>query len=72
MTPGIPTPRWVSYYMDAPVFTLDESRLDEVMATDLVLTRTNRLPDYFPADSLDQPVASQGRYRLISADRLIG
>ena len=72
VTPGIPTPRWVSYYMDAPVFTLDESRLDEARASDLVLTRTNRVPDYFPADALDQPVASQGRYRLIRADRLVG
>ena len=71
VTPGIPTPRWVSYYMDAPVFTLDEGRLGEVAESDVVLLRSNRVPDYFPEGAVDDPIASRGIYRLITADRLI-
>ena len=72
VTPGIPTPRWVSYYMGTPVFTLDEKRLGEVDGSDLVLTRTNRVPEYFPEEALDHPIVARGVYRLIRADRLIG
>ena len=70
-TPGISTPRWVSYYLDAPVFALDQDRLVEVLPSDLVLVRTDRTPDYFPDDALRHALVSQGDYRLISADRLL-
>ncbi len=70
-TPGISTPRWVSYYLDAPVFALDQDRLVEVLPSDLVLLRTDRIPEYFPDDALRQALVSQGDYRLISADRLL-
>ena len=70
-TPGISTPRWVSYYLDAPVFALDQDRLVEVLPSDLVLVRTDRTPDYFPDDALRHALVSQGDYHLISADRLL-
>ena len=70
-TPGISTPRWVSYYLDAPVFALDRDRLVEVVPSDLVLVRTGRTPEYFPDDALRHALVSQGDYHLISADRLL-
>ncbi len=63
VTPGIPTPRWVSYYLDVPVWTLEERYLDDLGPDDLVLTRTDRRRDYIslPEDSLLQ----DDRYRLV-------
>jgi len=70
-TPGISTPRWVSYYLDAPVFALDRDRLVEVLPSDLVLVRADRTPEYFPDDALRHALVSRGDYHLISADRLL-
>ena len=71
VTPGIPTPRWASYYLDIPVWTLNEGLLDEVEKSDVILVRSNRVPDYFPEDALDQPIASHGVYRLIQSERIM-
>jgi hypothetical protein len=68
--PGLPTPRWASYYLDMPAWTLDESRLDDVAATDLVIVRASMVPDYLPADALEDPLASAGDFRVITAASL--
>ena len=70
-TSGISTPRWVSYYLDAPTFPLDQDRLAEVLASDLVLVRTDRVPEYLPEGALRHPVATHGDYRLVRAERLL-
>lgn len=70
-TPGISTPRWVSYYMDAPVFALDQDLLGEVSGSDLVLVRTDRTPAYIGDDALRHAVAARGDYLLISAEGIL-
>ena len=71
VTPGIGTPRWVSYYMDEPVWTLDAGSLDELEAEDMVLVRTDRVPAYIPEESLGEALISEGRYRLIPGEALV-
>ncbi len=71
VTPGIGTPRWVSYYLDVPVWTLRSETQQELRPEDLVLVRTDRVPDDFPENSLDDPVLSEGRYYLIRGEVLV-
>ena len=71
VTLGISTPRWVTYYLDAPVWTLDEDLLQHLQADDLILTRTNRVPDFFPDDALDEPIAAHGKFRLILGEQVL-
>ena len=63
VTPGIPAPRWVSYYLDVPVWTIAERYADRVGPDDLVLARTDRNLDgiVLPEDS----TLEDGRYRLV-------
>lgn len=68
--PGLPTARWASYYLDMPAWTLDESRLDEVEDSDLVIVRASMVPDYLPDDALEEPLASAGDFRVITAASL--
>ena len=70
--PGLPTPRWASYYLDMPVWPLDESRLDDLDDSDLVIVRASMTPDYLGEDALDDPVASAGDFRVITAASLSG
>ena len=53
--PGLRAPRWASYYLDVPVWDLEESRLPELADSDLVIVRASRTPDFFPADALEDP-----------------
>lgn len=69
-TPGISTARWVSYYLDAPVWGLDEELFDDLRDTDLVLVRNDRVPDYLPPGALDEPLAAGSSYTLVSAEAL--
>ena len=71
LTPGISTARWVSYYLDAPVFTLDEDRLDSVVPSDLVLVRSDRVPDYLPDDALRAPIAEGRAYLVIDGAMIV-
>ena len=68
---GISSPRWVSYYLDEPVWTLDADSLDELDADDLVLVRTDRIPGHIPEESMDEALISEGRYRLIPGKELV-
>ena len=68
--PGLPTPRWASYYLDMPAWILDESRLDDVEDSDLVILRAGMVPDYLPDDALEDPLASAGDFRVITAASL--
>ena len=70
--PGLPTPRWASYYLDMPAWALDEDRLDNLEGSDLVIVRASMIPDYFPDDALDDPLASAGDFRVITAASLSG
>ncbi len=69
-TPGISTARWVSYYLKAPVFALDEELLDEVAPGDLVLLRSDRIPEYIPDEALRSPLAQNEAYMVIEAAML--
>ncbi len=71
VTPGIGTPRWVSYYLDAPVWTLRSETRQALRPEDLILVRADRVPDDFPESSLDAPVMNEGRYYLISGEILV-
>ena len=66
VAPGIPTARWASYYLEVPVWRLEERYLDDLGRDDLVLLRTDRMPDYIspPEDS----ILEDGRYVLVTGD----
>lgn len=68
---GVTTPRWVSYYLDVPVWTLD--RLDDLASGDMVLVRLDRLPGFLTDRVPPRPAPgeiAEGRYRLIPARTL--
>ena len=64
VTPGIPTPRWVSYHLGVPVWTLEERYIDRVSEDDLVLTRTDRRRDYISLP--EESILEDDRYRLLA------
>lgn len=68
--PGLPAPRWVSYYLDIPVWELDEGRFGDVADPDIVIVRASRVPEFFPADALTEPLASVGDFFVITAESL--
>ena len=68
---GIPTPRWISYYLDLPVWPLDESSPDFMKSTDLVMFRSDMTPTWFPDGVGDDPLAESGIYRMIAAATLM-
>lgn len=68
--PGLPTPRWASYYLDVPAWTLDEGRLSELEDSDLVILRASMVPEFLPDDALEDPLASAGDFRVITAASL--
>ena len=72
VTPGIGTPRWVSYYLDAPVWTLRSDTHRHLAPEDVVLVRTDRVPDDFPKDWQESLVMAEGRYRLVRGEVLLG
>jgi len=63
VAPGIPTPRWVSYYLDVPVWTINRRFADRVGPGDLVLARTDLSHDWIglPKESL----LEAGHFRLV-------
>ena len=68
--PGLPTPRWASYYLDVPVWALDERRLDDLQGSDLVVVRASMTPGYVGEAALEDPLASAGDFRVITAESL--
>ena len=64
VTPGIPTPRWVSYHLGVPVWTIEERYIDMVSPDDLVLTRTDRRRDYISL--AEQSILEDDHYRLLA------
>ena len=68
--PGLPAPRWASYYLDVPVWDLEESRLGELAGSDLVILRASRTPEFLSDDALEHPLAAVGDFRVITAASL--
>ena len=71
IAPGISTARWASYYLGAPVFALDEDWLDRVAPSDLVLVRSDRVPDYLPDSALREPIATGGAYMVLDGAMIV-
>lgn len=71
ITSGLSTARWASYYLDLPVWSLNESQLDEVVASDLILLRNDRIPDFVPDSAIAQALAVGESYTLITAVELV-
>ena len=69
--PGLPAPRWASYYLDLPVFELDADRFEDLEANDIVVVRGSRTPEYFPEDALAEPLAAVGDFRVVRGEDLI-
>ena len=65
--PGLPAPRWASYYLDVPVWDLEERRLPELAQSDLVILRASRKPEFLPTDALEDPLAEAGDFLVITA-----
>ena len=68
--PGLPAPRWASYYLDIPVWELEEGRLGEVADPDLIVLRSSRMPDFLSGDALEDPLAEVGDFRVVTAQSL--
>ena len=66
VTPGIPAPRWVSYYLDVPVWTIEQRYADRVGPGDLVLARTDRTRDWIVLTG--ESVLEDGYYRLVAGN----
>ncbi|WP_420627000.1 hypothetical protein [Candidatus Poriferisodalis sp.] len=71
ITSGLSTARWASYYLDLPVWSLDESKLDDVIASDLVLLRNDRIPEFVPEAAMANALAIGESYTLITAEELV-
>ena len=69
--PSLPAPRWASYYLDIPVFHLEDHFLDQMHPTDIVILRPSRLPDDFPLEALHAPLATAGDFTVITAHPLL-
>ena len=69
-TSGIWTPRWIAYYLDRPAWMLDETTLDDVAPSDVILLRNDRVPEFVPPAALAEPLAAGEDYTLISAAAL--
>ncbi len=63
VAPGIPSPRWASYYLDVPVWTIEERHAGRVGPGDLVLARTDRSRDWIVLP--EESIRADGRYRLV-------
>lgn len=66
VAPGIPAPRWVSYYLDVPVWTINERFSDRVGPGDLVLARTDLRHDW--AGLPEESILEDGQYRLVDGN----
>ena len=52
------------------MWDLEESRLDELADSDLVIVRASRTPEFLPAGALSDPLASVGDFRVTTAASL--
>ena len=68
--PGLPAPRWASYYLGIPVWDLEEGRLGEAADSDLIIFRASRMPDFLRDDALADPLAEVGDFRVVTAASL--
>ena len=59
--------RWVSYYWDLPVRTLEEANVVDLDAADVVLVNMNRMPSHIPESAIEGALDQRGRYALIQA-----
>jgi len=69
--PPVTSPTWVSYYLHARVIALDEDGLGDLDGSDVVVLSADRVPDFFPAGALNDPLAVHGDFVVISASRLL-
>ncbi|MCY3580437.1 MAG: hypothetical protein OXH95_08965 [bacterium] len=69
VTSGISSPRWVSFYLDKPVWAIETGYLDLVEPDDLILTRTDRKPNNIPLP--DHFLLEEGRYQLFDGTAVI-
>ncbi|MDX1511030.1 MAG: hypothetical protein R3249_06770 [Nitriliruptorales bacterium] len=63
-TPGIATPRWLSWYWDVSVKQLEDLADARASDTELVLVRLDRLPSWWVDDMQSVLLAEQGRYGI--------
>ena len=70
--PGVSTARWVSYYLEVPVWPLREESREAVREGDLIVARADRRPDFLPAQALESAAGSAGRYRVLDGRVLAG
>ena len=71
VAPGISAARWVSYYWDVPVRTLQERNLVDLGAEDFVLVNVSRGAALVPASVIESAVDRRGPYVLIPATALM-
>ena len=69
--PPVTSATWVSYHLRMRVMRLDEDNLGDLDASDVVVLRADRVPDFFPEGALSDPVAAHDDFLIISASRLL-
>lgn len=66
--PGIPAPRWLSYYWQLPPGEIDPAALEELDGQDRVLVRLERLED--STTGTPEVVGRSGGYAVVTVDQL--
>lgn len=69
--PPVTSATWVSYHLRMRVMRLDEDNLGDLDASDVVVLRADRVPDFFPEGALSDPLAAHDDFLIISASRLL-
>jgi hypothetical protein len=61
---------WLSWYWDLPARQLGEEQLSAIDADDLVLIRTDLLPDWIEPEAASRALAERGKFALVNAEAL--
>ncbi|MYC84277.1 MAG: hypothetical protein F4X18_02020 [Acidimicrobiia bacterium] len=69
--PPVTSATWVSYHLRMRVMRLDEDNLGDLDASDVVVLRADRVPDFFPEGALSDPLGAHNGFLIISASRLL-
>ncbi len=69
--PPVTSAIWISYYLPVRVMRLNEDNLGDLDESDVVVLRSDRVPDFFPEGALRDPLAAHNDFVVISASRLL-
>lgn len=62
---NVPAPRWAAYYWGLQPKAVTADNVDEIPDDQVVVIRTDLLPDWVPEDAPEFVIAARGRYALV-------